>query len=171
MLPRVEVALRAAVRPLEPVDWPDVRAIYELGIASGRATLETVAPSWELWDEAHVRGHRWVATDGGVVAGWAALARVRGLAGDGVAESSVYVHPHRQRRGVGTALVAHLVERSERAGFWTLEARIVEGNDASLRLHVRHGFRVVGVRERIGRLNGEWRNVLLLERRSRIVGR
>ena len=163
---------RRGVRSLEPVDWPAVRAIYELGRAAGRATLETATPSWELWDAAHVRGHRWVAVVDDEVVGWAALA-----------------HPHRtagtRRRGVerlrrsaastDAGSAAHCCAGSSPSrngpGFWTLEARVVDGNDASLRLHLANGFRVVGVRERIGRLHGAWCNVVLLERRSTIVGR
>jgi L-amino acid N-acyltransferase YncA len=170
MLPRVWVALEAGVRSLEPDDWPAVRAIYELGRAGGRATLETASQSWELWDADHVRGHRWVAVLDDDVVGWAALGHPHRTAGSGVAESSVYVDPRFHRRGLGGALLRRLVDESERAGFWTLEARVVEGNDASLRLHLANGFRVVGVRERIGRLGGVWCDVLLLERRSRIVG-
>jgi len=170
MLPRVWVAVDAGVRSLEPADWPAVRAIYDLARATGRATLETVTPSWELWDAAHVRGQRWVAVVDQEVVGWAALAHPHRTAGLGVAESSVYVDPRLHRRGLGGALLRRLVGESERAGFWTLEARIVDGNDASLRLHLANGFRVVGVRERIGRLNGVWCDVVLLERRSTVVG-
>jgi L-amino acid N-acyltransferase YncA len=170
MLPRVRVAVDAGVRSLEPVDWPAVRAIYELGRATGRATLETATPSWELWDEAHVRSHRWAAVVDDEVVGWAALAHPHRTAGNGVAESSVYVDPRFHRRGIGGALLHRLVTESERAGFWTLEARVVDGNDASLHLHLANGFRVVGVRERIGLLHGAWRDVVLLERRSRVVG-
>jgi L-amino acid N-acyltransferase YncA len=171
MLSRVWVAVDAGVRSLEPVDWPAVREVYELARASGRATLETVTPSWELWDALHVRGHRWVTVVDEEVVGWAALAHPHRTAGSGVAESSVYVHPRVHGRGLGGALLRRLVDESERAGFWTLEARIVDGNEPSLRLHRAHGFRVVGVRERIGRLNGAWCDVLLLERRSAVVGR
>lgn len=170
MLPRVWVAVDAGVRSLEPVDWLSVRAIYELARATGPATLETATPSWEVWDAAHVRGHRWVADRDGAVVGWAALSPPHRTAGSGVAESSVYVDPRFHRRGIGGALLRRLVAESERAGFWTLEARVVEGNDASLRLHLANGFRVVGVRERIGRLHGAWCDVVLLERRSGIVG-
>jgi L-amino acid N-acyltransferase YncA len=170
MLPPVWVAVDAGVRSLELVDWPAVRLIYELGRATGRATLETATPSWEAWDEAHVRGHRWVAVVDDEVVGWAALAHPHRTAGSGVAESSVYVEPRFHRRGIGGALLRRLVAESERAGFWTLEARVVDCNDASLRLHLANGFRVVGVRERIGLLHGAWRDVLLLERRSRVIG-
>ena len=170
MLPRVWVAVDAGVRSLEPVDWPAVRAIYEDARASGRATLETASPSWELWDAAHVRGQRWVAVVHDDVVGWAALAHPHRTAGSGVAESSIYVDPRFHRRGIGGALLRRLVAESEGAGFWTIEARVVEGNDASLRLHFANEFRLVGVRERIGCWEGDWRDVLLLERRSRVVG-
>jgi L-amino acid N-acyltransferase YncA len=170
MLPPVWVAVDSGVRSLEPVDWPSVRAIYEHGRMAGRATLETATPSWELWDATYFRGHRWAAVVDGEVVGWTALAHPHRTAGSGVAESSVYVDPRFHRRGIGTALLYRLITESERAGFWTLEARVVDGNDASLRLHLANGFRVVGVRERIGRWHGTWCDVLLLERRSRVVG-
>lgn len=159
------------VREMEPADWKRVREIFERGIATGLATLETSAPSWHAWDEAHLPSHRLVACAGGVVQGWAALAYAHRTVGHGVAESSVYVDPAWQRRGIGDRLLGELVARSERTGIWTIEARIVAGNTASVALHDRHGFRVVGRRERIGRLGPEWRDVLLLERRSAVVGR
>ena len=171
MLPRVRAAVGAEVRSLEHVDWPAVRAIYDAARANGRPTLETVTPSWELWDAAYVRGHRWVAVVDDEVVGWAALAHPHRTAGMGVAEASVYVDSRFQRRGLGAALLRRLIDESERSGFWTLEARVVDGNDASLRLLHAAGFRVVGVRERIGRLQGVWCDVVLLERRSTIVGR
>ena len=170
MLPRVWLAVDAGVRSLEPVDWPAVRAIYEVGRATGRATLETAAPSWEVWDAAHVRGHRWAAVVDDEVVGWSALAHAHRTAGSGVAATSVYVDPRFQRRGLGGARLRRLVAESERSGFWTLEARVVDGNDASLRLLLANGFRVVGVRERIGLLHGSWTDVVLLERRSKIAG-
>lgn len=117
-----------------------------------------------------MRGHRCVAVVDEEVVGWAALSHPHRTAGRGVAESSVYVDPRLHRRGFGGALLRQLVGESERAGFWTLDARVVDGNDASMRLHLANGFRVVGVRERIGRLNGAWCNVVLLERRSAVVG-
>ncbi|HEY6961731.1 MAG TPA: GNAT family N-acetyltransferase [Gaiellaceae bacterium] len=166
----LRLARTALVRAMRTDDWPAVRAIYALGIATRVATLEQKPPSWREWDASHLPDHRWVAEADGRVVGWAALAYPHRTIPPGVAESSVYVHPRSQRRGIGTVLLRHLVERSEAAGLWTLEARIVEGNVASLRLHVRCGFRVVGTRDRIGRLDGAWRNVLLLERRSTRVG-
>lgn len=170
MLPGVEVAASSMVRSMELGDWDAVREIYECGIESGVATLELSAPNWAEWDAIHLRSHRWVAVDGDAVIGWAALAFSHRTVARGVAESSVYVHPARQRQQVGSLLLRQLIDASERAGYWTLEARILEGNEASLRLHEQHDFRLVGVRERIGRLKGEWRNVLLLERRSPLVG-
>ena len=162
-------AAAVRVRAMTPADWVRVREIFELGIRTRLATLETQLPTWEEWDAEHLPELRLVACDGRV-RGWSALAFAHRTVAPGVAESSVYVHPEWRRRGIGDALLTALVERSERAGLWTLEARIVDGNEASLALHERHGFRVVGRRERISRLDGEWRDVLLLERRSTVVG-
>ena len=155
------------IQPLRPADWPAVRAIYEAGIATGDATFETAAPTWEAWDAAHLPGQRLLARDGGRVLGWAALAPVSDrCAYAGVAEDSIYVAPQAQGRGVGRALLDALVASAERAGIWTVQTGIFPENRASVRLHQACGFRVVGVRERIGRLHGRWRDVLLLERRS-----
>jgi phosphinothricin acetyltransferase len=161
--------LRRVLRPMDAEDWPAVREIYELGIATGIATLECTCPCWDDWDAVHIGGQRLVATEGEVVVGWAALARPHRTVGPGVAESSVYVRPDWRGRHVGSSLLGGLVQCSELAGFWTIEARILEENVASRRLHEAQGFRLVGVRERIGLLAGAWRNVLLLERRSRVV--
>jgi len=162
-----------AVRAMMPSDWPAVRTIYEAGIATGNATFETAAPTYETWDASHLAGHRIVASDPeGDVIGWAALAPVsdrRVYAG--VAENSVYVHPDRRRLGVGKRLLDGLVAMSEEAGIWTLQTGIFPENTASLALHRRCGFRVVGRRERIAQLHGVWRDTLFLERRSSIVGR
>jgi phosphinothricin acetyltransferase len=151
-------------------DWPAVRAIFAEGIATGDATFETQAPAWAEWDASHLADHRLVARLGGEVVGWAALSPVSDrCCYAGVAEDSVYVAARARGRGVGTALLAGLVERSERAGIWTLQAGIFPENAASVALHQRCGFRVVGVRERLGRLDGAWRDVLLLERRSEVI--
>jgi L-amino acid N-acyltransferase YncA len=154
------------IRALEKTDWPAVKAIYEEGIATGDATFETEAPSWDDWDGAHL-SLRLVGEDDGEVVGWAALGPYssRGCY-RGVAESSVYVAERARGRGVGTALMERLVHEADGAGFWTLEAGIFPENESSIALHRGCGFRVVGVRERIGRLNGEWRDVVLMERRS-----
>jgi phosphinothricin acetyltransferase len=160
------------IRPLGVADWPAVRAIYAAGIATGNATFETAPPEWPAWDAAHLAGHRFVACDGGdTVVGWAAASPVSDrCAYTGVAEVSVYVAPAAEGRGVGRALLAALVESSEAAGIWTLQAGIFPENRPSLALHERMGFRRVGVRERLGRLDGVWRDVVLLERRSSRVG-
>jgi L-amino acid N-acyltransferase YncA len=159
-------AMRAA-------DWAEVRAIYLEGIATGNATFETDAPSWEAWDAAHLREPRLVTRDGaGRVLGWAALTPVSGrCVYAGVGDLSVYVAAAARGRGVGRGLLQELIAASERAGIWTLQAGIFPENAASLELHRRCGFREVGRREKIGSLKGVWRDVLLLERRSRVVGR
>jgi L-amino acid N-acyltransferase YncA len=156
------------IRELRAEDWPAVRSIFEAGIATGQATFETEAPTWEAWDGAHSGGI--VAEEDGEVVGWAALSPYSARAVyAGVAEESVYVAARARGRGVGRALLEAIIERSEQAGIWTLEAGVFPENRASVALHLGCGFRVVGVRERIGRLNGEWRDVLLLERRSETV--
>jgi phosphinothricin acetyltransferase len=154
------------IRDLEARDWPAVKAIFEEGIAGGRATFETEAPSREDWDGAHL-SPRLVADEDDEVVGWAALTSYSAReCYRGVAESSVYVAERARGRGVGRALMEQLVRASEEAGFWTLQAGVFPENEESLALHRRCGFRVVGVRERIGQLRGEWKDVVLLERRS-----
>jgi L-amino acid N-acyltransferase YncA len=157
------------IRELEARDWPAVRSIFEEGIATGQATFETEAPSWEAWDGAHSGGL--VADEDGEVVGWAALSPYSPRAVyAGVAEESVYVAARARGRGMGRTLLQALIERSERAGVWTLLAGIFPENRTSVTLHLGCGFRVVGVHERLGRMNnGEWRDVLLLERRSEVV--
>jgi L-amino acid N-acyltransferase YncA len=152
---------------LRPVDWPDVARIYAEGIATGDATFETEPPSWEHWDAAHLGAPRLVARRDGVVVGWAALAPVseRCVYG-GVAENSVYVAEAARGAGVGRQLLEALLEQAEEAGIWTVQAGLFPENEASVGLHLACGFRVVGRRERLGRLHGAWRDVLLLERRS-----
>jgi phosphinothricin acetyltransferase len=153
---------------LSETDWPAVRAIYEEGIAGGDATFETEAPPWDAWARAHTL--RLVAEQDGEVVGWAALSPVseRCVYG-GVAEDSVYVAGSAQGRGIGRALLDELVRRAEADGVWTIQAGIFPENDASIALHERCGFRVVGTRERIGKHHGLWRDVVLMERRSEEV--
>lgn len=156
---------------MAPTDWPAIHRIYEDGIATGTATLETIAPSWMAWDAAHLSSCRVVAEDGGDVVAWAALTPVSGrCAYGGVAELSIYVAEGSRGRKLGQTLLDALVQKSEEAGFWTLQAQIFEENTASIHIHEAAGFRVVGVRERIGQVNGEWHNVVLMERRSQVVG-
>jgi phosphinothricin acetyltransferase len=160
-----------AIETMRPQDWGEVRRIFEEGIASGNATFETQAPDRETWDRAHRAEPRLVAREDGRVLGWAALSPVslRPVYA-GVAEVSIYVGQSARGRGVGRALLEELVSRSERAGIWTLQAGIFPENRASVALHERCGFRLVGMRERIGQAGGVWRDVLLLERRSPIGG-
>jgi L-amino acid N-acyltransferase YncA len=156
------------IDPMTEAAWPAARAIYEEGIAGGDATFETAAPGWAAWDHGHLADHRLVATRGGRVVGWAALSPVSDrCAYAGVAEASVYVAAAGQ--GVGRALLTELVSRAEAAGIWTVQAGVFPENTASLALHRRCGFRTVGVRERLGKLDGRWRDVVLLERRSPLV--
>lgn len=159
------------VDAMTPEDWDQVRRIYLEGIATGDATFETEAPSWERWHAGHRRNARFVAREGTRVLGWAALSPVSDrCAYGGVAEVSVYVGSAARGRGVGRALLETLIRASEAGGIWTLQAGIFPENEASLELHRRLGFREVGRRERLGKLKGAWRDVLLLERRSAAVG-
>ena len=152
-------------------DWEQVAAIYREGIATGQATFETSVPSWERWDQAHLAFARLIARQGEVIVGWAALSPVsQRRVYAGVAEVSVYVATASRGCGVGRKLLAALIEESERNGIWTLQAGIFPENTASLALHHATGFREVGRRERIGQMNGIWRDTILLERRSEQVG-
>ena len=161
-----------AIASMSPSDWDDVRRIYAEGIATGNATMETAPPPWESWDKAHRPECRLVARDdSGRMLGWAALSRVsERCAYGGVAEVSVYVSQEARGRGVGRRLLEELVRASEEAGIWTLQAGIFPENVASLSIHQHCGFRVVGVREKFGKLGSAWRDVALLERRSSRVG-
>ncbi len=163
--------MNVSVDNMKEEDWPAIRSIYVEGIATGDATFETGAPEWEEWDQAHLPGCRLVARSGGEVVGWAALSSVSGrCVYSGVAEVSVYVASAARGRGVGKALLEALVEASERAGIWTLQAGMFPENSISIALHKSCGFREVGRRERLGQLHGVWRDVVLLERRSKTVG-
>ncbi len=156
---------------MRPEDWDAVRAIYLEGIATRNATFEQSAPDWQAWDQGHLQRCRLVARNGAEVLGWAALSQVSSRrVYAGVAEFSIYVAERARGRGVGTGLLNALIEASEREGFWTLQSGIFPENTASLELCRRCGFRIVGARERIGSMDGRWRDVLLLERRSAIAG-
>jgi L-amino acid N-acyltransferase YncA len=159
------------IEELRPDHWQGVARMYGEGIATGAATFETEVPTWDGWDSAHLPGHRFVALRDGVVVGWAAVGPVsdRCVYG-GVVENSVYVAEAARGQGVGLRLLKDLIASTEGAGIWTIQTGIFPENDVSIRLHERVGFEVVGRRKRLGKLNGEWRDVLLLERRSEIVG-
>jgi phosphinothricin acetyltransferase len=152
-------------------DWAAVQAIYAEGIATGLATLEAAVPTWEHWNEAHLPICRLVARLEGQVVGWAALLPVsRRQVYAGVAEESVYIGAAVRGRGVGRRLLSALIDASEAAGFWTLQAVILRENAISIHLHERCGFRMVGFRERIGFARGKWHDTVLMERRSGSVG-
>jgi L-amino acid N-acyltransferase YncA len=155
-----------------PEDWPEVCAIYAEGIATGHATFETETSDWPKWNADHLECCRLIARAENEIVGWAALSRVSSRAVyTGVAEVSVYIAARARGQRVGWPLLQALVEQSERAGIWTLQASIFTENAVSIHLHERCGFRIVGRREKIGCLHGVWRDTLLLERRSTIAGK
>jgi len=152
-------------------DWKQVCSIYLEGIATGHATFEAQSPTWMQWNASHLPDCRFIARSGERIKGWAALSPASNrCVYEGVAEVSVYVGQNYRGEGVGRALLQALIAASEQSGVWTLQAGVFPENDASIRLHKTCGFREVGRRERIGRMNGVWRDTDLLERRSKIVG-
>jgi phosphinothricin acetyltransferase len=160
-----------SVREMAAGDWEAVRAIYAKGIATGQATFETEIPAWESWDSSHLPFARLVAHQQDAIVGWAALSPVsKRRAYAGVAEVSVYVGESNRGKGIGRVLLESLVRESERHGIWTLQAVVFSENAATVTLHKGCGFREVGRRERISKLNGAWRDTILLERRSMEVG-
>jgi phosphinothricin acetyltransferase len=159
------------IENMVPDDWPDVSSIFLEGIATGVATFETLPPNWETWDREHLPFCRLVARHDGQIAGWAALSRrSRRSAYAGVAELSIYVAAWARAKGVGSALIEAAIKESERFGVWTLQGSIMADNIASLKLVEAAGFRQVGVREKIGKQGGKWRDTILVERRSKTVG-
>src|SRR6056297_315043 len=159
------------VRTMEASDWEDVSRIYLEGIATGLATFEIQAHTYQYWDKAHSEECRLVAENDDEIMGWAALSPVssRCVYG-GVGEVSVYVSNKSRGKGVGQLLMTHLIKESEKAGFWTIQSGIFPENAASIKLHEKTGFRYIGKRERIGKLHGIWKDNLLFERRSSTVG-
>jgi L-amino acid N-acyltransferase YncA len=161
---------------MNPGDWDQVCRVYGEGIATGHATFEAGAPAWEEWDAGHLKRPRLVARAGNLVLGWAALSPVSGrCVYAGVAEVSLYVGATYRGQGVGSALLAALIDASEEAGIWTLQGGIFPENAASLGLVKKHGFREVGRREHLGKMTygdcaGTWRDVILVERRSSVTG-
>jgi L-amino acid N-acyltransferase YncA len=150
---------------LRAADWPSCARIYEAGLDVG--TFEETVPGWDDWDASHLPSPRLVARQGATIVGFAALAPVsQRRCYRGVTENSVYVAPEARRGGVGLALLTELVRRADAEGIWTIQAGILAGNDASIALHERCGFRIVGIRESIAQKRGEWRDVVLMERRA-----
>ena len=159
------------IRKMEAGDWPAVAAIYDEGIATGIATFEKTVPPYEAWDMAHLKTCRFVAAERDTIMGWAALSPVSGrCVYGGVAEVSVYVSQAARGKGVGIALLQKLIRESEAEGLWTLQSGIFPQNSGSIRLHEKAGFRFIGKRERIAKLDGTWYDNLLFERRSLAVG-
>lgn len=159
------------ISEMRPGDWEAVRIIYAEGIATRQATFEVEAPAWEAWDTSHLPFARLVARKSEIVSGWAALSPVsRRQAYAGVAEVSVYVAQDQRGTGLGRKLLEALIAQSEKHGIWSLQAVMFPENAASVALHLRCGFREVGRRKRIGKLDGVWRDTVLLERRSQRIG-
>ena len=154
-----------------PSHWPEVSEIYREGIDTGMATFEKEIPNWENWNNNHIKGCRMVAKIDGVIVGWVALSPVssRCVYG-GIAEVSVYISEKTRGNKIGYKLMKKVIEESEINGYWTLQAGVFPENIASIKLHEKGGFRIIGYRERVGKLDGVWKNNILMERRSRKVG-
>jgi len=159
------------IRNFTHEDYPQIAAIYMQGIETGIATFETSVPAWDQWDKAHLAACRIVAYEGQTIKGWAALTPVSGrCVYAGVAEVSVYVAAEFRGSGIGRILLQRLIHASEEEGLWTLQAGIFSENKASIQLHEKCGFRMIGYREKIGQLNGVWKDTVLMERRSTNIG-
>jgi phosphinothricin acetyltransferase len=159
------------IEKMRDEDWPEIKSIYEEGIATGDATFEADASDWEQWNKSHLRDCRLVVKSGDEIVGWFALSPVsnRCVYG-GVAEGSLYVKSSARGQGIGKVLLKAAIEESERIGIWTMQSGTFPENKASIAMQKACGFREVGIRERIGCMNGKWRDVVLLERRSKVVG-
>lgn len=158
-------------REIKQEDWEVVSKIYKEGIETGNATFQTEIPQWEIWDKEHIKTCRIVAVVNNQIAAWAALTNVSGrCVYAGVAEVSVYVSNEFRGRKIGEQILGKLISESEKEDIWTLQAGIFPENLASIKIHKNQGFREIGYREKIGKMNGTWRNTVLLERRSKIVG-
>jgi L-amino acid N-acyltransferase YncA len=158
------------IAEMSPADWPEVESIYIEGLETGLATFEIESPGWENWDSGHLKVGRLVAKVEDKIVGWAALSAVsKRQAYKGVAEVSIYIGKDFRGKGVGKKLFGELITLSERAGFWTLQSSVFKENVATIALHKSMGFREIGYREKIGQLNGVWRDTVLLERRSKLI--
>ena len=156
---------------LLPDHWESVKKIYEDGIATGNATFQTSAPTWEEWNQAHIPIPRLIAIANDEILGWAALTSVSGrCVYAGVAEVSIYIGSLARGKGIGKQLLNQLIEESEKQNIWTLQSGIFPENKASISLHLSAGFRIIGNREKIGMMDGKWRDLILLEKRSHSIG-
>ncbi len=159
------------IKEILEIHYPAISRIYEEGIATGHATFQTAAPSWQVWDNGHLTHSRLIATEQDQILGWAALGPVSGrCVYAGVAEVSIYLADAQRGRGIGEYLLTKLIESSEANDIWTLQSGIFPENKASIRIHEKCGFRIIGYREKIGKMGDIWRDNLMLERRSRLVG-
>jgi len=156
---------------MKPEHWPEVEKIYLSGIATGLATFESDSPSYKVWDDKFLKSCRLIALKENQVVGWAALQPVSNRkVYAGVAEETLYIHPDFHNMGVGSLLLQSIINESEENGFWMLTATIIEGNEISIHLHQKLGFKVVGIRERIAFHQGKWTSTILMDRRSHVVG-
>ncbi len=156
---------------IDQTNYSSVESIYQQGMATGFATFQDEVPSWESWDKDHLRHSRLLVKEGDQIMGWAALSPVSGrCVYGGVAEISIYIAENARGKGYGKSLLNKLIAESERNGIWTIQAEIFPENIASIELHKKCGFRQIGFREKIGKKNGVWRDTLLMERRSKIIG-
>ncbi|WP_112182441.1 MULTISPECIES: GNAT family N-acetyltransferase [Paraliobacillus] len=163
--------MEIVISKMQQEHWERVKQIYEDGIATGNATFETKAPTWEAWDKGHLATCRLVALVNNEAVGWVALSPVSSrCVYQGVAEVSIYIKNGYTGKKIGSKLMDALIEESEKTGFWTLEAGVFTENSASLKLHQKAGFRIVGTKERISKMDGKWRDVVILERRSKVIG-
>ena len=159
------------IRSMLNTDWPSVKKIYEEGLATGNASFQTTAPDWNEWNESHVNSCRLVALENKAILGWAALTAVSGrCVYAGVGEVSVYIAQQSRGIGIGKILLQSLIDESEKNNFWTLQSGIFPENKPSIRIHEELGFRLIGSRQKIGKMNGVWRDTLLFERRSPKIG-
>lgn len=153
-------------------DWKQVANIYQEGIDTKIATFQPSVPTWEEWDQRHCQHCRLVARNDTKVLGWTALSPVSSrCVYSGVAEVSLYVGENARHQNIGTTLLKHLISSAEKEGYWTLQASITKGNDASIKMCQKCGFRVVGIREKLGQMpNGEWKDIISVEYRSKTIG-
>lgn len=162
---------KVIIEEMKDESWEAVQRIYNAGIATKNATFQTEAPAWEAWDQSHCKDCRLIARIDDQVAGWAALSNVSNrCVYAGVAEVSIYIDPTFKGIGIGDQLMKQLIIESESNGIWTLQAGIFPENKASIALHLKNGFRILGIREKIGKMDNLWRDTAMLERRSKVIG-
>jgi phosphinothricin acetyltransferase len=156
------------IRNIQVEDWSAILEIYKQGLTGGIATFETDIPNWKEWDNKYLKACRLLAYDeSGTIMAWATLSPIsQRPVYNGVTELSIYVADHYKKRGIGTKLLQALIMESEKQGIWTLQSHIFKENHISIKLHAKCGFRQVGYRERYGQINGQWKDVVLMERRS-----